>query len=62
MRVLVAGSAAKIVLVDRPDDDPRVRRPDITRDAELLGCKPIVERRDGLPLTVEWFRRSRDSA
>ncbi len=61
MRVLVAGSAAKIVLVDRTADDPRGSRPDITRAAELLGWKPIVERRDGLAVTVEWFRRLRDS-
>ena len=52
----IAASASEIVLVDRPADDPQVRRPDITRAAEILGWKPIVERRDGLAVTVEWFR------
>ncbi len=53
----ITGSTSEIVHVERPTDDPQLRCPDITRATELLGWKPIVERRDGLALTVEWFRR-----
>ncbi|MCG3129025.1 MAG: dTDP-glucose 4,6-dehydratase [Phycisphaerae bacterium] len=59
--VELAGSRSEIVFVERPTDDPQVRRPDITRAQTLLKWKPIVERRDGLALTIEWFRQARAS-
>jgi len=40
-----------------PVDDPRRRRPDITRATELLGWRPRVPVSEGLPKTIEWFRR-----
>jgi len=40
-----------------PQDDPRRRRPDITKAAALLGWRPRVPLRDGLCRTVEGFRR-----
>lgn len=40
-----------------PVDDPRRRRPDITRAAELLGWRPRVPVSEGLPKTIEWFRQ-----
>jgi dTDP-glucose 4,6-dehydratase len=39
-----------------PVDDPRRRRPDITRATELLGWRPRVPVGEGLPRTIEWFR------
>ncbi|GGL78255.1 UDP-glucuronic acid decarboxylase family protein [Wenxinia marina] len=38
-----------------PVDDPRRRRPDISRAKELLGWEPTVPLAQGLPLTVSWF-------
>ncbi|HEV3468948.1 MAG TPA: GDP-mannose 4,6-dehydratase [Pyrinomonadaceae bacterium] len=38
-----------------PQDDPRQRRPDITRAQQLLGWSPTVPLRDGLKRTVEYF-------
>ena len=38
-----------------PADDPRQRRPDITRAQELLGWSPAVPLREGLRRTVEYF-------
>jgi dTDP-glucose 4,6-dehydratase len=43
--------------VERPVDDPQVRRPDITRARELLGWEPKVGLREGLAKSVGWFRR-----
>ena len=39
------------------EDEPRVRRPDISRAREQLGWEPRVGLLDGLALTIEWFRR-----
>jgi dTDP-glucose 4,6-dehydratase len=40
-----------------PQDDPKVRRPDITRAREVLGWEPKVGFDDGMRLTVAWFRQ-----
>ncbi|MBL6975708.1 MAG: SDR family oxidoreductase [Deltaproteobacteria bacterium] len=39
-----------------PEDDPKVRRPDITRARELLGWEPRVSLEEGLRLSVDFFR------
>jgi len=39
-----------------PQDDPRVRQPDITRARTLLGWEPRVDVDEGLAKTIEWFR------
>jgi dTDP-glucose 4,6-dehydratase len=51
-----AGSAAPIVHVPRPEDDPCVRQPDISLAKAELGWKPEVGLADGLDRTVGWFR------
>jgi UDPglucose 6-dehydrogenase len=56
--VAVADSA--IEFIDRPTDDPSVRRPDITLARTELGWEPEVEVRDGLARTIEWFRERPD--
>jgi dTDP-glucose 4,6-dehydratase len=62
----LTGSRSKIVSRPLPTDDPKVRRPDITRAREWLGWSPQVPLRDGLRRTIEWFReeqrRPRDGA
>jgi dTDP-glucose 4,6-dehydratase len=50
------GSASTIEYVERPVDDPQVRRPDTTLAKEVLGWEPQVSWRDGLADTVDWFR------
>ncbi|AVM63324.1 MULTISPECIES: UDP-glucuronic acid decarboxylase family protein [Dietzia] len=52
----VVGSSSRIRYIDRPVDDPQVRRPDTALAAEALGWEPTVSWRDGLRRTVEWFR------
>jgi dTDP-glucose 4,6-dehydratase len=45
---------------DLPRDDPRVRKPDITRARELLGWQPKVDLQTGLKLTIDWFKSELD--
>ena len=39
-----------------PQDDPKVRKPDITRARTLLGWEPKVALREGLKLSIDWFK------
>lgn len=55
--VQLTGSKSRIVLKDLPQDDPKRRRPDITKVRELLGWEPKVPRCEGLKVTLEYFRR-----
>jgi dTDP-glucose 4,6-dehydratase len=52
----ITGSASPIVMKPLPEDDPKVRQPDITQAARVLGWEPQVDVRDALRLTVAWFR------
>ncbi|KAL3654311.1 UDP-glucuronic acid decarboxylase 3 [Castilleja foliolosa] len=47
----------KIVRVENTPDDPRQRKPDITKAKELLGWEPKIKLRDGIPLMEEDFRK-----
>lgn len=53
----LVGANSPIVFEPLPQDDPRVRRPDIRRAQELLGWEPTVERREGLRRTIADFRK-----
>jgi dTDP-glucose 4,6-dehydratase len=57
--VRVTGSASEIVFGPLPEDDPKVRQPDITRARTLLGWEPRVDTDEGLRLTIDWFRTRR---
>jgi dTDP-glucose 4,6-dehydratase len=54
--IALTGTKQKIVYKPLPVDDPKQRRPDITRAKEILNWEPKVERRDGLKKTYEYFR------
>jgi dTDP-glucose 4,6-dehydratase len=49
----VTGSRSEIVYEALPQDDPKVRQPDISLAREVLGWEPEVELRDGLRRTIE---------
>jgi dTDP-glucose 4,6-dehydratase len=51
----LTGAASPIVHEPLPVDDPKQRRPDITRARELLGWEPKVELREGLERTYRWY-------
>ncbi len=52
----LTGSASKIEQRPLPTDDPKVRRPDITKARTLLGWEPKVELEEGLRHTIAYFR------
>ena len=62
--IKLCGSKSTIEYRPLPQDDPRVRKPDITRARQLLGWEPRIARRDGLARTLEYFqgRLQADSA
>jgi dTDP-glucose 4,6-dehydratase len=51
---------SKIIFEPLPEDDPKVRQPDITRARQLLGWEPKVEREEGLKKTIEYFRNQHE--
>lgn len=52
----LSGSSSRIVFEPLPEDDPKVRRPDISRARHLLGWEPRVALEEGLRRTIEYFR------
>jgi dTDP-glucose 4,6-dehydratase len=52
----LSGAKSRIEFKALPQDDPKVRRPDITRARTLLRWEPKVDRRDGMRRTLEHFR------
>jgi len=52
----LTGSSSRIVHQALPVDDPKVRRPDITRARTILHWNPTVSLEDGLRRTIEYFR------
>jgi len=54
----LTGSTSRIVFKQLPEDDPKVRQPDMTRARELLGWEPKIPRREGLKRTFEYFQRT----
>lgn len=63
MVVSACGSSSPIDRLPLPhQDDPKRRRPDITRASEALGWRPRTALEDGLPRAIEDFRRRLDAA
>lgn len=54
----LAGAGGTVVQQPLPQDDPRRRRPDISRAQALLGWEPRVPLHEGLARTFEWFTRN----
>lgn len=54
--IKLTGTKQKLVYKDLPVDDPKQRRPDITKAKELLGWEPKVGRAEGLRITYEYFK------
>jgi len=54
--VELTGSASELTFLDLPEDDPKVRQPDITKARKILGWEPKVLLEDGLNTTLEYFR------
>lgn len=54
--IKLTGTTQKIITKPLPKDDPKQRRPDITRAKEILGWQPKVSRSEGLKITYEYFK------
>jgi dTDP-glucose 4,6-dehydratase len=54
--IRISGSKSQIVYRPLPEDDPKVRKPDITRARTLLGWEPKVPLSEGLVKTLEYFK------
>lgn len=54
--IKLTGTTQKIVYKPLPVDDPKQRKPDITKAKEILGWEPKVDRATGLALTYEYFK------
>jgi dTDP-glucose 4,6-dehydratase len=52
----LSGSSSEIVFKPLPEDDPKQRRPDLTRARKLLGWQPRTSLDDGLARTIAYFR------
>ncbi len=52
----LTGSDVKIVYKPLPTDDPKQRKPDITKAKEILGWEPKVSRSEGLKITYDYFK------
>lgn len=51
------GTRSRLVSLPLPVDDPRQRRPDISRAARRLGWKPTIPLDRGIDSTIDWFRK-----
>ncbi len=53
----LTGSKSQIIHKPLPEDDPKVRQPDITRARQILGWEPKIDRHEGLKRTLEYFMK-----
>jgi dTDP-glucose 4,6-dehydratase len=54
--IQLSGSTSRITFKPLPEDDPKVRQPDIGRAMHLLGWNPKISLEEGLSRTIEYFR------
>jgi dTDP-glucose 4,6-dehydratase len=54
--IKLTGTSQKIVSKPLPQDDPKQRKPDITKAFEVLGWEPKVSRQEGLKITYDYFK------
>ena len=54
--IALTNSTSKIINLELPKDDPKVRQPDISKAKEILGWSPKVDRQEGLAKTLEYFK------
>lgn len=56
--IALTGTKQKIVFHPLPKDDPKQRKPDITKAKQLLGWEPKVDRKEGLKITYDYFKEA----
>lgn len=58
--IALTGTKQKVIYKELPVNDPKQRRPDITKAKEILGWEPKVDRAEGLKRTYEYFKSLSD--
>jgi dTDP-glucose 4,6-dehydratase len=53
--IALTGTKQKVVFKPLPQDDPKIRQPDITKAKQILGWEPKVNRKEGIKKTYEYF-------
>jgi dTDP-glucose 4,6-dehydratase len=54
--IKLTGTSQKLISLPLPTDDPKQRKPDITKARSILGWEPKVNRADGLKITYDYFK------
>ncbi|MEO0311036.1 MAG: hypothetical protein RIQ89_693 [Bacteroidota bacterium] len=54
--IKLTGTTQKIIYKELPQDDPKIRQPDISRAKKILGWQPKISRSEGLSITYEYFK------
>lgn len=54
--VAITGSKSKVIYTELPEDDPKVRQPDISKAVSILKWEPKISRQEGLKLTLNYFK------
>ena len=54
--IKLTGTKQKMVYHDLPTDDPKQRRPDITKARKILNWEPLIGREEGLKITYDYFK------
>src|SRR5574343_319683 len=54
--IKLTGTSQELICKPLPQDDPKQRRPDITKAREILGWEPKVSRAEGLKITYDYFK------
>jgi dTDP-glucose 4,6-dehydratase len=55
--IKLTGSKSNITYQPLPEDDPKVRQPDISKAAKILGWAPKIDRGEGLRITIDYFKK-----
>ena len=55
--IKLTGTKQKVIYKDLPVDDPKQRRPDISKAIEILGWEPKINREEGLKRTYAYFKK-----
>jgi dTDP-glucose 4,6-dehydratase len=58
----LTGSKSRIIFSALPENDPKVRQPDITKAKTILGWEPRVNRQEGLRRTLQYFKKKLSGA
>jgi dTDP-glucose 4,6-dehydratase len=53
----LTGAKQKVIYKSLPVDDPKQRKPDITRAMEVIKWEPVIDRAEGLKITLEYFKK-----